>query len=132
MRDEDFWRRARGQMMLDAGSINLNAGTLSPTPIPVFEAVTDLRRRQAANPSDFHWRQVPPLLHRSRSRLAKYLNVRDADLVLLPNVTYAVNIVLGSLKLETGGEILTTDHEYGAMRFCLERFARKNDLKIRA
>src|SRR5262245_43193079 len=129
--NEDFWRRARGEMLLDANSINLNAGTLSPTPRPVFEAATELRKRQASNPSDFHWRQSPPLLGRSRSSLARYLNVREADPALLPNVTYAINIVIASLKLPGGGEILTTDHEYGAMRFCLERFAKASDLTIR-
>src|SRR3954452_14739851 len=97
--DEEFWRRARGEMILDPDSINLNAGTLSPTPTSVFAAVTDLRRRQAAAPSDFHWRQVQPLLSASRGRLAEYLNVNAADLVLLPNVTYAANTVLASLKL---------------------------------
>ena len=130
--DEQFWREAREQMLLDTGSINFNAGTLSPTPKTVFEAVTNLRRRQADSPSDFHWRQVQPLLARSRGRLAQYLNVAPNDLVLLPNVTYAINIVMESLRLPAGSEILTTDHEYGAMLFCLQRYAKQHNCTVRA
>jgi isopenicillin-N epimerase len=128
---EAFWKAARAQMMRDANSINLNAGTLSPTPVPVFEAVTELRRRQAENPSDFCWRQAQPLLARSRARLARYLNCRELDLLLLPNVTFAMNIAIESLRLPAGSEILTCDHEYGAMEYCLERYAKSRGLHVR-
>ncbi|CAN5680796.1 aminotransferase class V-fold PLP-dependent enzyme [soil metagenome] len=129
--DETFWAERRREMILDPNSINLNAGTLSPVPIPVFEAVTDLRRRQAAAPSDFCWRQTPPLINRARTSLANYLHCRQADLLLLPNVTHAINILTRSLNLPAGSEILTTDHEYGAMLFCWRRFAQQHDVTIR-
>src|SRR4051812_47666056 len=128
--DEPFWKSARSEMMRDLSSINLNAGTLSPTPLPVFEAVTNLRRRQASNPSDFCWRQTQPLLARSRARLAQYLSCREVDLVLLPNITFAMNIAIGSLRLPAGSEILTCNHEYGAMLYCLERYAQTRDVRI--
>src|SRR5687768_4416278 len=129
--DETFWAQRRKEMILDPGSVNLNAGTLSPVPRPVFDAVTNLRRRQAAAPSDFCWRQTPPLISRSRTALAKYLHCREADLLLLPNVTYAINILTRSLTLPAGTEILTTDHEYGAMLFCWQRYAQQHDVTIR-
>ena len=129
--DEQLWAERRREMILDPGSVNLNAGTLSPVPIPVFDAVTDLRRRQAAAPSDFCWRQTPPLIARARTSLAKYLLCREADLLLLPNVTHAINIITRSIQLPPGSEILTTDHEYGAMLFCWQRFAKQHDVTIR-
>jgi isopenicillin-N epimerase len=128
--NESFWLAKRGEMMLDAEHVNFNAGTLSPTPRPVFEAVTTLRRQQASNPSDFHWRQIPPLISRSRQRLAEYLHCRTDDLLLLPNVTFAINLVVQSLKLPAGSEILMTDHEYGAMLFCWQRQAALSNWKI--
>ncbi|MBC8105955.1 MAG: aminotransferase class V-fold PLP-dependent enzyme [Anaerolineae bacterium] len=129
--DDHFWTERRREMVLDPNSVNLNGGTLSPVPKPVFDAVTDLRRRQAAAPSDFCWRQTPPLINRARTSLANYLHCREADLLLLPNVTFAINIITRSLKLPAGSEILTSDHEYGAMLFCWQRFAREHDVTIR-
>jgi isopenicillin-N epimerase len=131
MMDEPFWAARRAEMILDPGSMNLNAGTLSPVPVPVFDAVTDLRRRQAAAPSDFCWRQTPPLIARARTSLANHLHCREADLLLLPNVTHAINIITRSIQLPRGSEILTTDHEYGAMLFCWQRFAQQHDVTIR-
>src|SRR4051812_34180349 len=131
MTDEQLWTERRLEMILDPDSANLNAGTLSPIARSVFDAVTDLRRRQAAAPSDFCWRQTPPLINRARASLAKYLHCREGDLLLLPNVTFAINIVTNSLKLPAGSEILTSDHEYGAMRMCWRRFAARHDVTVR-
>src|SRR5262249_40924466 len=47
------------------------------------------------------------------------------------NITFALNIVADSLKLEPGSEILTTDHEYGAMLACWRRAARRQNCTIR-
>jgi isopenicillin-N epimerase len=132
MSDDAFWLEARRRyLQSDPDKVNLNAGTLSPTPIPVQEAVNGLRRRMIQNPSDFLWRQSPPLLDRSRARLAHYLNCRPADLLLLPNITFGVNLITSSLRLRPGSEILTTDHEYGAMIFAWQRLAKRDGLRLR-
>jgi isopenicillin-N epimerase len=68
---------------------------------------------------------------RARLALATYLHVQPQNLLLLPNVTYAVNTVVASLDLPRGSEILTTDHEYGAMIFCWRRWAQARGWKIR-
>src|SRR4051794_4193728 len=114
------WPALRELIARQPKTINLNAGTVSPTPLSILEAVTELRRRQAGNPSDFIWRQAPPLTRAGRAALAEYLNCLPAQLVLLPNITFAMNIIVSSLgpQLPTGSEILTTDHEYGAMMNC--------------
>jgi len=113
--DETHWVACRKLVALDERIINLNAGTLSPTPLPLIERANQLRTMQASNPSDFFWRQTEPLIDRSRAALANYLNCNAADLLLLPNVTNAINIVINSLDLAAGSEILTTNHEYGAI-----------------
>ena len=64
------WTHARSQMMLDPTVVNLNTGSFGPTPRPVFERVTELRRQQAAEPMDFIVRTTPPLLWNARTRLA--------------------------------------------------------------
>ena len=46
-------------------------------------------------------------------------------LVFTANVTAAINIVAAGLMLAAPGEILLTDHEYGAMHWCWERAAQR-------
>jgi isopenicillin-N epimerase len=128
---EQFWIEQRQRIHCAPGTINLNAGTLSPTPIPVLEAVTALRQQMASNPSDFVWRQTPLLLKPARQRLAEYVRCNAEDLLLLPNITFGLNIVSSSLQIPAGAEILTTDHEYGAMMMCWRRAAERQGCTIR-
>ena len=128
---DDFWSAARSQMMLDPTVANLNTGSFGPLPRPVFERVTELRQRLAAEPMDFLIRQLPPLLWEARERLAGYLGGSAKRLVFTANVTASVNIVASALRLAKPGEILLTDHEYGAMHWCWERAAQRQGLTLR-
>jgi isopenicillin-N epimerase len=118
-------------MLLDPTVINLNTGSFGPLPRPVFDRVTELRQRLAAEPMDFLVRQVPPLLWHARERLAALLGADPRRLVFTANVTAAVNLVAASLRLASPGEILLTDHEYGAMHWCWERAAVRQGLTLR-
>ena len=129
--DDKYWTSQRKRVFLPRDSINLNAGTLSPTPVPVMEALGNMRRQQAAVPSDFLWRQMPPLLNRARKSLADYLKCPTSTLLLLPNVTHAINLAADSLRLDAGSEILTTDQEYGAMLLVWKRLAMERGWRIR-
>src|SRR5207244_353616 len=47
------------------------------------------------------------------------------------NVTASVNMVAAGLMLASPGEILLSDHEYGAMHWCWERAAQRLGLTVR-
>jgi isopenicillin-N epimerase len=126
-----YWSDARAQMLLDPTVANLNTGSFGPLPRIVFESVTQLRRRLAEEPMDFLIRQVPPLLWQARERLARFLAADPRRLVFTANVTAAVNMVAAALHLAAPGDILLTDHEYGAMHWCWERAARRQGLTLR-
>jgi isopenicillin-N epimerase len=127
----DDWSRARSEMLLDPTVANLNTGSFGPLPRAVFDRATELRRRLAAEPMDFLLRQMPPLLWDARERLAAFLGGDPRRLAFTANVTAAVNLVATSLRLAAPGEILLTDHEYGAMHWCWERAARRQGLTVR-
>lgn len=129
--DEIFWAHARARMMLDPAVANLNTGSFGPLPRPVFERVTELRGRLAEAPMDFLVRQTPPLLWAARQRLASFLGAESKRLVFTSNVTAAINMVASALRLAAPGEILLTDHEYGAMQWCWERAAQRQGLTMR-
>jgi isopenicillin-N epimerase len=118
-------------MLLDPKVANLNTGSFGPLPRIVFDRVTELRRRLAEEPMDFLIRQAPPLLWDARKRLASYLGGDPHRLIFTANVTAAINLVAASLRLASPGEILLTDHEYGAMHWCWERAAQKQGLTLR-
>lgn len=113
------------------GKINLNAGTLHPTPKPVRERAEELRGMMATNPSDFCWRRTPGLLQEARGALAGYLGVPADELLLLPNITFAVNLVVSSLALLRGTEVLLTNQDYGAMTLAWQRWANVRDWSMR-
>ena len=125
------WAAARKQVPLDPTVCMLNTGSYGPTPTPVFDVVTELRRRLAAGPTDFFVRQMPPLLWDARVRTAAFLGTAPERLVFTGNVSVAINIVASGLRLNGPGEILLTDHEYGAMQWCWERAAQRQGLTIR-
>lgn len=125
------WAAARGRMILDPAIVNLNTGSFGPLPRPVFDRVTDLRRLLAAEPTHFFVRQAPPLLWIARQRLAAYLGTTPDRLVFATNVSAAINLVASGLTLASPGEILLTDHEYGAMHWCWERAAQRQGLTLR-
>jgi isopenicillin-N epimerase len=118
-------------MILDPTIANLNTGSFGPLPRPVFDRVTAVRQLLAAEPTHFFVRQLPPLLWHARERLASYLGTVPAWLVFTSNVSAAINLIASGLTLPTPGEVLLTDHEYGAMHWCWERAARRQSLTLR-
>ncbi|MBL8798276.1 MAG: aminotransferase class V-fold PLP-dependent enzyme [Planctomycetia bacterium] len=118
-------------MLLDPNAINLNTGSFGPLPRCVFERVTELRRRLAEEPMDFLLRDFPALLAPARQRLADFLRADPRRLAFTANVTAGINLVAASLRLASPGELLLSDHEYGAMVWCWERAAQRLGLTIR-
>jgi isopenicillin-N epimerase len=125
------WLAERASMLLDPSIINLNTGSFGPLPKRVFERAIEFRAQLAAEPTHFFVRTLPPLLWESRVRLARFLNADPRRLIFTVNVSSAINLVASSLKLAAPGEILLTDHEYGAMHWCWERAAIHTGLTLR-
>ncbi len=103
------------EFLLDPEVIFLNHGSFGACPRPVFEVYQDWQRQLERQPVDFIQRRAGPLMAEARQRLAEYLGVDSGEVVYFPNPTTAMNVVARSLKLEPGDEILSTNHEYGAM-----------------
>ena len=125
------WAAVRARMHLDPTVTMLNTGSFGPLPQPVFDRTTDLRLRLAAGPTDFFVRQAPPLLWEARERTATFLGTKPTRLVFTANVSAAINLVASGLRLAAPGEILMTDHEYGAMIWCWERVGQRQSLAVK-
>jgi isopenicillin-N epimerase len=95
----------------------LNHGSFGACPRPVFEAYQALQRELESEPVDFlhPQRSLSGRLAAARARLAKFLGADRDEIVFVTNATGGLNVVARSLKLNPGDEVLTTEHEYGAM-----------------
>lgn len=115
---------------LDPQVVFLNHGSFGAVPIPVFERYQSWQRELERQPVEFLGRRAADLLMEARQALGSFLNAHPDDLVFFPNPTTAINMVARNLllpphnnrefpagphRLRPGDEILTTDHEYGAM-----------------
>ena len=103
------------KFLLDPEITFLNHGSFGACPRPVFETYQNWQHQLEARPVEFLDRQMSARMSAARATLAVYLNCQADDLVYFPNPTTAINMVARSLSLQPGDEILTTDHEYGAM-----------------
>ena len=119
----------KNQFYLDPKIHFLNHGSFGATPKQVFEAYQKWQLRLEHQPVLFLGREFNGLLRESRQALGEYLNADADDLAYIPNATHGTNIVARSLNLQTGDEILTTDHEYGACDYTWDFVCKKAGAK---
>lgn len=121
----------RQQFLLDPNVIYLNYGFFGACPRPVFEVYQDWQRQLERQPTEFLWRRLEEHLAPSRVALGELLHTDPQNLVFVPNATTGVNIVARSLDLSPGDEVLTTNHEYGAIDRTWRFLAGKGGLRYR-
>lgn len=105
----------RDLFLLDPEVTFLNHGSFGATPRAVFDDCQAWQRELERQPVEFLMRRFPELMRTARSALAAYVHTAPENVVFVPNATIALNTVARSLRLQPGDEILTSDHEYGAM-----------------
>jgi isopenicillin-N epimerase len=93
----------------------LNFGSFGACPKEIFEDYIQWQYLLEQEPVQFITVDGYGYIDRSLKALANFLNCESESLVYVPNPTHAINLLIKSLKLQPGDEILTTDLEYGAM-----------------
>ncbi|MGH8247253.1 MAG: aminotransferase class V-fold PLP-dependent enzyme, partial [Gammaproteobacteria bacterium] len=81
----------------------------------VFAEYQRWQRELERQPVEFLGRRFTGLMAEARAALGEYLGTQADNLIYAQNATIALNIVARSLELGAGGEVLSTDHEYGAL-----------------
>ena len=108
-------RNLKKHFLLDPKVTFLNHGSFGATPKPVFDEYRRWQRESEKQPVEFYGRRFEGLMREARQALGDYLGTRASNLVYAQNVTIALNIVARSLDLGEGDEVLSTNHEYGAL-----------------
>jgi isopenicillin-N epimerase len=105
----------RDDFLLDPAVAFLNHGSYGAVPRPVLEAYQRWQMTIERQPVEFFYRRFHTAIDDARAALAAYVNAPLDTLVFMPNATVALNMIARTLTLDAGDEVLTTDHEYGAM-----------------
>lgn len=120
----------RDDFLIRDDLVFLNHGSFGACPKAVFERYQAWQLELERQPIDFLLRRRPELMRDATARAAAYLNVPPRELVFTTNATVGLNTAAKSLRLNAGDEILTTNHEYGAVNRMLEFVAAKRGARI--
>jgi isopenicillin-N epimerase len=122
--------KPRDLFLLDPEVVYLNHGSFGACPRPVFDVYQEWQRELEREPVALLGRRLQEELGAVRSALAAYVGAPADDLALSPNATTALNTVLRSLRFGRGDEILTTEHEYGAVALLLDFVSERTGARV--
>ena len=107
-----------------------NHGSFGACPRPVFEDYQRWQRELEWQPVDFLGRNRLKLIDHARQALADYLHTACDNIIFVTNATAGINTVARSLQLQPGDEILTSNHEYGAINKTWQFICRNTGAKV--
>ena len=93
----------------------LNHGSFGACPKPIFENYQSFQLEMESDSVYFIQKKFVEHLAKAKKSLANFINCDADNFVFIPNPTVAINTIMRSLNLKEGDEILSTNHEYGAM-----------------
>ncbi|MDG4759569.1 aminotransferase class V-fold PLP-dependent enzyme [Micromonospora sp. WMMD710] len=116
---------ARLLFSLDPAVSHLNHGSFGAVPIGVQRVQQRLRDEMEANPLRFFTQGLVGRVAHTRRHLAGFLGADPDGSALVGNTTTGVAVVLQSVGLRPGDEVLSTDHGYGAVSLSIQRECRR-------
>ena len=119
----------KSQFLLYNNITFLNHGSFGACPKPIFEEFQRLQLELEREPVNFIQKKLPIYLKEAKKPLAKFIDCNEEDFFFTPNPTTAINTIMRSLNLKAGDEILTTNHEYGAMDRTWNFYCKKSGAK---
>ena len=117
------------QFLLDPTITFLNHGSFGACPRPIFEEYQRFQKELETEPVYFLIKKQKEYLQLAKNSLAKFVGCNPNDFFFTPNPTTAINTIMRSLNLKAGDEILTTNHEYGAMDRTWNFYCKKSGAK---
>jgi isopenicillin-N epimerase len=117
------------QFLLDPTITFLNHGSFGACPKPIFEEYQRFQKELETEPVYFLIKKQKEYLQLAKNSLAKFVGCSPNDFFFTSNPTIAINTIMRSLNLKSGDEILTTNHEYGAMDRTWNFYCKKTGAK---
>lgn len=119
----------KSHFLLNSEITFLNHGSFGACPKPIFNEYQRFQLELETEPVDFITKKAAQYLKIAKNRLANYIGCNASDFFFTQNPTVAINTIMRSLNLYAGDEILTTNHEYGAMDRTWHFYCKKSGAK---
>ncbi|MER5183543.1 aminotransferase class V-fold PLP-dependent enzyme [Streptomyces sp. NPDC002896] len=117
-------RPAAEAWSLDPAQKHLNHGSFGAVPVVAQDEQSRLRAEMDRSPG-LWFPGLSQRVARARAEIAAFLHVAAEDLALVPNASGGASVVYANVPSRPGGEVLVTDHGYGAVTMGAERLARR-------
>lgn len=118
--------------LLDNNVIFLNHGSFGACPRVVFDRYQAWQRELERQPVEFLGRRSKVLIREALLPLAAFVGTDADNLFFVNNATSGLNLMARSLDLAPGDEILTSNHEYGALNLMWRYLSRETGCIVRA
>lgn len=116
---------ARLLFSLDPAVSYLNHGSFGAVPISVQRTQQRLRDEAESNPMKFFHLGLDDRVVHTRRHVAGFLGADPDGSALVGNTTIGVSLILQSVRISAGDEVLMTDHAYGAVALAVRRQCRR-------
>ena len=129
--DEDFWFQIQSAFVVDRSLINLNNGTVSPSPRVVEDALR--RYQEFINLTPAHNMGIlEAQVETIRRRLAASFGCDTEEMAITRNASEGLEICQLGMELKRGDEILTTNQDYPRMLTAWRQRERRDGVVLRS
>jgi selenocysteine lyase/cysteine desulfurase len=127
----DDWQSVRDAFALAPDKVHLSALLVSSHPRPVREAIERYRQQLDRDPAGFLDRENRPRRQAVREAAGRYLGAEAHHIALTDSTTMGIALVYHGLRLKSGDEVLTTEHDYYVTHESLRLAAERSGARVR-
>lgn len=124
------WSDLAAHFVVREGTTYLNHGSFGICPEPVRHKRLEWIERTDHQPMNTFLREHEAMWLESIGVLADFVGTESGNLVFTDNATFGMNIVADCFPLNPGDEVLSNQHEYGAVHRIWERACQRHGARL--
>ena len=129
--DLGSWTGVRDLFDLEPEVLHFASFLLASHPRQVREAIEEHRRRLDANPVEYLHDNEAAFEQRVRVAAGRYLGAAPEEVALTDSTTMGIALMYRGLRLGSGDEVVTTEHDFYATHVSLRAAASRSGAAIR-
>lgn len=130
--NEQYWELVKKKFMVPKNLIMVNAANLCPSPGTIVEQVNNYTKEFLGKNVSFQYRTVfADARALSLKMLAEFLGVSKSEIGITRNTSESNTIVINSLDLKAGDEVVIWDQNHPSARITLEQRATRYGFTVK-